>query len=228
MLFVVDFDGTIAPIDTVDALLQRFADPDWQRIEEQWLNGTINSQQCMAGQLALVRGERGTLLEFLEGVQIDPAFPDFVQYVRSFGEVIVVSDGLEYPIRHALEKARLDVPVFANTLHVRDHGLAISFPYADATCTVKSGVCKCRISGQVAGAREMTVVLIGDGKSDQCIARIADYVFAKSKLRDICAAEGIRHIPFDTFADVLDVVREWTDGLHREEERTCPLEASPT
>ena len=33
MLFIVDFDGTIAPTDTVDALLEKFAAPEWRRIE---------------------------------------------------------------------------------------------------------------------------------------------------------------------------------------------------
>ena len=34
MLFIIDFDGTVAPADTVDDLLERFADPEWKRIED--------------------------------------------------------------------------------------------------------------------------------------------------------------------------------------------------
>jgi len=226
MLFIIDFDGTVAPIDTVDALLQEFAAPEWERLEEDWVSGKINSQQCMSGQLALVRGERTQLKEFLEAVQIDPSFPDFVEYVRSFGEVVVVSDGLDYPIRHALEKAGLEIPVFANALQFRDQGLAISFPYADPVCAVKSGACKCGISRSVNDGRQLPVVLVGDGRSDQCIARVADYVFAKSTLRSICEAEGIRHTPFETFADVLEVVRGWRFGAP-EEEWKWPLAVSP-
>jgi len=48
MLFLVDFDGTVAPTDTVDALLERFADPEWRRLEERWVRGEISSRQCMA------------------------------------------------------------------------------------------------------------------------------------------------------------------------------------
>ena len=39
MLFIIDFDGTVAPTDTVDALLEQFADPEWRNIEEQWVSG---------------------------------------------------------------------------------------------------------------------------------------------------------------------------------------------
>src|SRR5437867_5091172 len=81
MLFIIDFDGTVAPTDTVDALLERFADPEWRRIEEQWVSGQINSQQRMAAQIALVKGDRAALMEFLHSVAIDPSFVDFVCYV---------------------------------------------------------------------------------------------------------------------------------------------------
>lgn len=224
MLFIIDFDGTVSLTDTVDALLTNFASPAWEDVEREWVNGTINSRQCMAEQIALVRGERSVLQGFLESVQIDPAFPAFVEYARTIGEVVVVSDGLDYPIRCALARAGLDVPVVANKLLFRDFGLEISFPYGDADCTVGSGVCKCAASRSFDARRGLPVVLIGDGKSDECLARAADYVFAKAKLRSICLAEGIAHVPFDSFADVLATIRGWTE---EQEEKTCPLPASP-
>ena len=227
MLFIIDFDGTVAPEDTVDALLRDFAGPDWERLEEDWVRGSINSQQCMAGQIALVRGEHGRLKEFLESVEIDPSFAAFVDFVRGFGEVVVVSDGLDYPIRHALWKAGIDVPVVANAMQFREGGLGITFPYGSADCTVGRGVCKCATSRDFNAGRGVPVILVGDGRSDQCIARIADYVFAKSTLKSICEAEGIRHVAFETFADVLDVVRGWVEA-QQFKEQPCPLAFSPT
>src|SRR5436309_7934590 len=112
MLFLVDFDGTIAPTDTVDALLERYADPEWLRLEERWVRGEITARQCMAGQIALVRAERAELDEFFNSIRIDPSFVEFVAMVKPFAEVVVVSDGLDVPSRHALRG--LDVPVFAN------------------------------------------------------------------------------------------------------------------
>ena len=73
MLFIVDFDGTIAPSDTVDALLERFAAPEWREIEEEWVAGRINSRQCMASQLALVTAERARVEHFLQSVVDDGA-----------------------------------------------------------------------------------------------------------------------------------------------------------
>lgn len=207
LLFIIDFDGTIAPTDTVDALLERFADSEWRRIEEEWSRGTISSRQCMASQIALVRGEHADLKEFLHSVRIDPSFVMFVRYAREFADLAVVSDGLDDPIRRALHD--LGVPIFANRMAFRPGGLSISFPYFDSACAVASGVCKCAVARRLDAGRGLTTILIGDGRSDFCLARSVDYVLAKGTLRRLCEAENIIHTPFETFGDVLTIVRGW-------------------
>jgi 2,3-diketo-5-methylthio-1-phosphopentane phosphatase len=225
MLFIIDFDGTVAPTDTVDALLERFADPEWRRIEEQWVSGNINSQQCMAGQIALVSGERTELLEFLQKVAIDPSFVDFVHYVRPFADLAIVSDGLDYPIRYALRQFPFPIPIYANGLRFRRGGLDIWFPHSDSGCAVGSGLCKCAVARSVNAGRGLSTILIGDGRSDLCLARCADHVFAKGALRSYCEAEGIIHTPFETFDDVLTVIRRWNARHHEgiPQESECSL-----
>ena len=51
----VDFDGTIAPADPTDALFDRFCDPSWREIEEDWQQGRCTAQACMAKQVDLLR-----------------------------------------------------------------------------------------------------------------------------------------------------------------------------
>jgi 2-hydroxy-3-keto-5-methylthiopentenyl-1-phosphate phosphatase len=224
MLFIIDFDGTVAPTDTVDALLERFADPEWQRVEEQWVRGEINSRQCMAAQIALIHGERPALEQFLHSVEVDPSFAAFVRYVRQFASLAVVSDGLDDPIRHALRQLDDPIPIYANRLDFRPGGLRISFPYSDSACAVGSGVCKCAVARSVNAGRGLTTVLIGDGRSDLCLARSADFVFAKGTLRRYCDAENIIHAPFETFADVLSIVRGWNAPEYAEAgEVACQL-----
>ncbi len=228
MLFIVDFDGTIAPTDTVDALLERFADPEWKQIEERWVTGLLNSQECMKTQLALVRADREILKDFLQSVVIDPFFSDFVQYVSAFADVAVVSDGLDYPIQHALQRLNLPrIPIYANRLEFQTRSLDISFPHTDTACAHRSGVCKCAVARSLNAGRGRSTVLIGDGRSDRCIARSADHVFAKSGLRKYCEDEGITHTPFDSFHDILTEVRKWNTAQFNQliQERTCPLEA---
>jgi len=225
MLIVIDFDGTVVPKDTVDELLEQFAHPEWRRLEEEWVRGEIDSRQCMAAQIALVRGDEHTLARFFQSLEIDPRFEEFIAFASTFADLVIASDGLDYPIACALRRLECDIPFYANRLTFRGDGLEISFPNSDAACAVGSGVCKCAVAQRADGGRGLPVVLIGDGRSDLCIARAADYVFAKGTLRRFCEAQNINHSPFETFGDVLAVVRNWEARGFEEfpRERECPL-----
>jgi 2-hydroxy-3-keto-5-methylthiopentenyl-1-phosphate phosphatase len=90
---LVDFDGTIAPDDPTDRLLERFADPAWREVEAAWQAGKITSRECMERQVALLRVTPEVLDEQIRTVRIDPGFPTFLEFcVRRGAEVIVVSD----------------------------------------------------------------------------------------------------------------------------------------
>src|SRR5690242_19273057 len=98
-----DFDGTITIEDATDALLERFAHPDWLKLERDWREGRIGSAECMAGQVALLDASREEIDAHLSTLRIDPAFPSFVEAVISAGLTLcVVSDGLDYAIKSIL------------------------------------------------------------------------------------------------------------------------------
>ena len=93
---LVDFDGTIASVDTTDLLLERFAAPAWRDIEEDWKAGRIGSRECMVRQIDLVRASQAEMDEFVAGIEIDPEFPSFATLCTRLGHSIaVVSDGLQ-------------------------------------------------------------------------------------------------------------------------------------
>jgi 2-hydroxy-3-keto-5-methylthiopentenyl-1-phosphate phosphatase len=50
------------------------------------------------------------------------------------------------------------------------------------------------------------VILVGDGRSDYCLARRADFVLAKGSLAVFCTAEGIPHHTITGFADILGML----------------------
>lgn len=207
MIFIIDFDGTIAPTDTVDSLLGRFANPDWELIEADWVQGKIDSRTCLQEQLGLVTADRQALEHFFQNVEIDPHFTSFARYVSAFADIAVVSDGLDYPIYHALQKVGLSsIPVFANKTGLKFNGLEVSFPHSSRECLPKSGVCKCMVARSFDTS---PIILIGDGRSDHCLARSADYIFAKESLQDFCESGGIPYTPFDSFDDILSVVKRW-------------------
>lgn len=209
MLFVIDFDGTLSLGDTVDAMLERFAPSAWQDVEQRWLDGHITAVECMQQQLRMVDADHITLESFFHDIKLDSSFLPFYQHVSQFAQVAIVSDGLDHAVKVAMKNAGLpELPVYANKLHFVPQGIDISWPHRNADCKGGNGTCKCAVASTLAGGKR-SIILVGDGKSDACLAGEADMVFAKGSLIKYCEQRDISHIKFETFVDVLNEVRSW-------------------
>ena len=231
---VCDFDGTIALEDVTDSLLDRFADPSWKQVEAQWLAGQFGSRECMARQVSLIDATYEELDRYLDAVEIDPSFPSFIDECERRGNVAlnVVSDGIDYAVKrilgnHALSRLR----VKANALiALADNRYRLEFPHSVTDCSVQAGTCKCAI------ARNLTkplpsyspTILIGDGKSDFCIASRADFVFAKDRLLAHCQANAIPYLPFGSFSDIERELTHVVGGLHRSIQSAHHLTETPS
>jgi 2,3-diketo-5-methylthio-1-phosphopentane phosphatase len=203
-----DFDGTVSVEDITDSLLERFARPGWQTIEQAWRRGEIGSHDCMAEQVALLDASREEIDAHLDTMMIDRAFAAFVAQAEDAGiPLAVVSDGLDYAIRRILDAHGLGrVPIVANRLEpAGERSWRLEFPHGHPSCRVASGNCKCASAAQAKDARRR-VLLIGDGASDFCVASEADLVFAKHRLIEHCRAAGIAYVPVTGFADALDLL----------------------
>lgn len=208
---LVDFDGTIAPDDPTDRLLERFADPAWRDIEAGWQAGRISSRECMQRQAALLRATPQELDAAIRTVHIDPGFHRFVHLCRRRRvDVTIVSDGFDRVVRTVLERARLSIPFFANRLESQGSDRwHLALPHARSDCRSGGANCKCSHGAR----RNGRCVVIGDGRSDFCMSAQADYVIAKGSLRDFCRSRGLPHASFSDFDDVTDRLAEWLDGL---------------
>jgi 2-hydroxy-3-keto-5-methylthiopentenyl-1-phosphate phosphatase len=207
---LVDFDGTIAAVDTTDLLLERFADPAWQAIEDEWKAGRIGSRECMLRQVDLVRASPETLDAFIAGIEIDPAFPAFVEMCATRGlAVSVVSDGLDRTVGQVLARHGLDLPYYANELKwLGADRWRLGFPFAKSDCRSLAGNCKC----QRAVAPPGTVrIVVGDGRSDFCVAGEAELVLAKGALARHAAATGLPHFAITSFTEATPLLAAWLD-----------------
>ncbi|HWB44389.1 MAG TPA: MtnX-like HAD-IB family phosphatase [Hyphomicrobiaceae bacterium] len=206
----VDFDGTISPVDTTDLLLERFGEPAWRDIEDDWKAGRIGSRECLVRQIDLVRATPSQVDELISGIEIDPAFYGFVDHCRRLGHsVTVVSDGLDRTVRTVLERNNINVPFYANKLQWRgDDRWRLTFPYARSDCATLSGNCKCRFAE---GQRRKLQIVIGDGRSDFCIAERVDLVLAKGALVKHCRKAGLPHYTFSHFGEASELLSGWLE-----------------
>ena len=197
-----DFDGTISLKDTTDHLLETFAKDGWEDIEHQWEQGLIGSKQCMQQQIALLDMNQQQFYQCLDQIEIDQGFLELVKLTTSHKiPLTIVSDGMDLVIRYILSKYDLGhLPIIANHLvQANDTQWKLEFPNANMACKSASGTCKCKVAQS---HYQEHIILIGDGRSDFCLAETADYVFAKKSLIEHCRAKKILHAPFSTFSEI--------------------------
>ena len=207
MLFC-DFDGTVTKEDVIDRILEEFADPAWMDIEQSWVRGEIGSRDCLAMQTKLIKAKVRDLLDFLESIHIDETFVDFAKYCRSKAfEIVILSDGIDLFIKSILDRYGLNgIRVYSNSLGCTNGSYEMYFPYFRKDCLSRSGTCKCKIMEELSNSSSINI-LIGDGRSDFCVARKADLTFAKSDLLDFCRVEKIPHIEHREFGDIIAWLR---------------------
>lgn len=198
---LLDFDGTISLHDTTDLILEAFADPRWQDVEQEWVLGRIGSRDCMARQVALMHASPTMLDQLVDRIEVDPHLVDLVQACNTAGvSLTIVSDGFDRVILRVLARLGLQVPVVANRLiSLPDGRWTLEFPDSGSACG--AGTCKCL----VAFTQSASTVLVGDGRSDFCVAEAAAVVFAKDKLAAHCRQSDLAFFPLPN----LSVVTRW-------------------
>jgi 2-hydroxy-3-keto-5-methylthiopentenyl-1-phosphate phosphatase len=206
----VDFDGTITKEDVGNAFFQRFGGEGCRATVREYREGKISAQECFRRETASIgKLELSAAKSFLDTQEIDESFVPFVRYCNERGfPLTIVSDGLDYYIRHILTRYNLgSVEFVSNVLTLepsRRSGRAavnIEFPFADEECD-RCACCKRNIILS-RSAEEDVIVFVGEGYSDRCPARFADIVFARDTLQTFCQRENISYYLYSSFRDVL-------------------------
>lgn len=207
----VDFDGTITGKDVGEAMFLKFGDAEKSKAWiVEWLDQKINSVELWKLLCSTVKNFDGKKFdEFLNGIQIDPAFKKFVNYCHAEGfELRILSDGLDYYIQKILQREGLDhLEVYSNQLTFDDdNNLVPVFPFTDEECT-QCANCK-RNHLLNFSSEEDYSFYIGDGSTDICPAQFCDFIFAKNSLLRYCEVNRITYFPYSTFDDVIKKLDE--------------------
>ena len=207
----IDFDGTLAPGDPTDTLLDRFADKSWLQLEAEFKAGRMTSRECMARQIDLIRATPEAYDALVGSMTIDPHFQAFADLSERHGiPMTIVSDGPDRSIEILLRKSGLELPFYANKMEFTGGDRwRLSFPHARPDCVTLSGNCKCQFPERFPAA---TQIMIGDGRSDFCISRRVDLVLAKDALAKHCEAQGLAHHPIKDFRDATRLMKAWLAG----------------
>ena len=200
----LDFDGTVTREDVLDQLILRYSvDESWRDVERRWQNGEIGSRQCLADQFDLLRVTPEQVEALLDGMTFDPGVGSLIGLLESRRvPVTVLSDSVDFFIRRILDRLGLGhVPIRSNTAVFRSGGLQLLCPHENPRCSFGAAHCKCR-SMEALGRSGRRSIYVGDGRSDLCAARKADFVFAKRTLADCLSRESLPYIRYSSLHDV--------------------------
>ena len=210
-----DFDDTITRTNVTDTVLERFADPLWREIQEDWLAGKLTAREVLQKQMPLITARPEDLDALIDSIDVDPSFGEFARFCAGENDSLyILSDGFDYWIEKILRRTLSaangglkQIPFFACGLSLNENKVAISFPYFPRGCVHGCATCKPSLFERLKTGAERAVV-IGDGISDLLLAKNADLVLAKNGLREFCEREGVTSHPFNDFRDVLRIIKE--------------------
>ncbi|MEW5993697.1 MAG: MtnX-like HAD-IB family phosphatase [Candidatus Zixiibacteriota bacterium] len=200
-----DFDGTVTRRDVGYSLFHHFSDGKNDALLPDWISGRITTRECLLREAQMISTSKGEIHRFLDRFELDPGFPQFEGLCRSNGvDLIVVSDGLDFYIKHILKRFHLDyLPVIANHGIVENGSISIEFVHENRQCR-RCGSCKGERIREYRSARGQAsrIAFVGDGYSDACATKEADIVLAKKDLERFCLHNHIAYCKYNDFFDV--------------------------
>lgn len=212
IVIVSDFDGTISKVDffcyVVDNLLTKSDLQPWQ----DFLDKKITHIESLAGIFGRIRLPRQEFDAFIRKLPLEEHFLETVNFCRqndiSFN---ILSAGADYYIKLILEDLNISdfVGLYTNkSSYNRDKGIIIPPPNPDGPFySHKYGIDKVAVIECLKKDHDLCI-FAGDGSFDFKAAQLADIVFARQKLLDLCREHNINALELNSFEDILKYLKD--------------------
>lgn len=199
-----DFDDTVAQQNVAHLILERFGDGSWKDVRRRYVNGQATAEEYFEKPFVALNATRDEMRAHVRVAgHLRSGFVDLANYCRERDiPLAVVTAGFDFYVDALLEQHDLGwVPTYTVGARFTPQGMKFDFTHARDGCE-RWGICKCSVV-DLYREQGRLIVYVGDGRNDLCPARKADVVFARDVLKDLCLEEGISHINFTDFADVV-------------------------
>ena len=207
-----DFDDTAAHQNVAELLLNKFGDPTWTTIRDNFRKGNLTLKDYQEIVFRNITTDILTMQKHVqENASLRPYFGELAEYccVNDY-PMAIVSQGLDFYIQALLDcEGYGSIPVFAVNTSINGNAIAYQYDYVRPG-KESLGNSKGFIVNEYQKKGHI-VYYIGDGRSDFEAAVEADIVFAHSVLAEECERQNIPFIPFTDFGDVLTALRSVQD-----------------
>lgn len=209
---ISDFDGTISKKDffymVIDTLLKDKKDAlvPWT----QYLNGKIKHIDALTGIFSQIHLTQQELDDFISTIEVDSYFYDTAKYCNDNKiPFYICSAGTNYYIKKRIADtlSKYNIILISNdATYSRQDGMKlISPPESSPYYNENTGISKQAVVQKLKEEGFFTIYA-GDGKPDLKASRIADIVFAKDMLLELCKKENIKTQSFENFKDIMNYI----------------------
>jgi 2,3-diketo-5-methylthio-1-phosphopentane phosphatase len=213
LVLISDFDGTISKKDffymVIDTLLKDKTDAlaPWR----DYLNGKIKHIDALTGIFSQIHLTQQELDEFIFTIEVDSFFYDTAKYCMDKNiPFYICSAGTNYYIKKRISDTlqKYNITLISNdaTYSQQDGMKLVAPPETSPYYNANTGISKQAIVQKLKDEGFFTIYA-GDGKPDFKSAQIADVVFAKDMLLELCRQKSIETKPFKNFNDILNYIR---------------------
>jgi 2-hydroxy-3-keto-5-methylthiopentenyl-1-phosphate phosphatase len=212
LAILVDFDGTITTTDTNLKLVKMYGNDNVMKVRQAYRDGKIDYITLFDLQFKEFKLTEEEYTNFiLTEFDLTKGFVEFYNNVKKNNiPLAVISGGFDNGIIPFLKKYGIEnVDIFSNSLEFSGNNMKAKIhDKEDIIDCFGHGPCgNCKVKHYKEYKRKHgTVIFIGDGTTDQCVAKIADIVFAKDSLLDYCEENKIECIPWKYFDDVNKII----------------------
>jgi 2-hydroxy-3-keto-5-methylthiopentenyl-1-phosphate phosphatase len=213
----LDFDGTLVEPNVAIVLVGEFAHDGVrvaQQVDEELHSGKITLRQAWEREAALLSAAR--VPEMIDWVRREVPLREGAQELLALLKqhrvpTTIISGGLDFYITAVLDREGIDLPFLSDTSVADPAGhLRVQHPHGHPTCRL-CGICKAQAVARPRPEAPRTI-FIGDGSTDRYAAEVADIVFARRRLIDICTKSGIPYHRFEAFHPVTEQLERWLTG----------------
>ncbi|CRF28794.1 2-hydroxy-3-keto-5-methylthiopentenyl-1-phosphat e phosphatase [Mycobacterium tuberculosis] len=207
-----DFDGTITVNDNIVAIMKHFQPPGWDALVDQVIHKEISIREGVGRMFALLPAAmRQEVVDYaISNVTIRDGFRELLEYCkREDVYFLVTSGGIDFFVYPVLSEFLIPHEnIYCNGSDFSGSHIRIEWPYAcDEHCVNDCGMCKTTIIRQYP-SESYERILIGDSVTDFEGAKLADVVFARSHLVQLCEELNLNYYPFENFFDVIKQLEE--------------------
>ena len=219
---ICDFDDTTAVENVAQLLLEHFSEDDtWQELRNRSQQGSISLKEYQERAFNNIKAGREAMKARVKAkATLRPYFKSLWQYCQDRKiPMAIVTVGLDFYVDALLEREGLeDVPRYAVETSFTPQGIVYKYPHpwdgsggSGLEVCSQWGNCKCSILTRYRKMQH-TIFYVGDGRSDYCPASIADRIFARSHLAQICSERQVPYNEFHDFRDVIMALEEYHNG----------------